>query len=478
MARINKSDVLLMITDAMKLAAAAVPGLSFVGVGIDLLSRAGESISDSKEKTAVSTNINTAVQGILEKYQKDEAEKIAAAFFKTADGKNNKKKAFSIKKKTTKGCLYTDFIEYVKKSVKNDIDGFINDLPEYGLTSDMQTTIKEIFDGLANVVNEAVAGTLSQADKAAVMTTTGVAEQSTDKILDKGNEILKKSDSIAPAAAVQSVQGQTIIALPQTPAYSPKASDIIKPASAPSDARYDTTGIKYYTFGSYPQGKNGESKEILWRKLGETEPDGTVLLMSEYILDCAQYHDDEEEEEISWETSDIRQWLNGTGQGSYYDGERKRSFFETAFQKPKEKKLIQKAANGDKVFLLSVEEAIKELHFKADGDIRGCTVNINRATHGTEYAKAKKDYGCKLNVFTAEQNRTEFKGLFKDYVGNSWWWLKDARFIGGWTRAANVYDDGEVYDPGISDDDSVSDDGGVRPCVCVRLTNQSKKSKK
>ncbi|MDR3263265.1 MAG: DUF6273 domain-containing protein [Clostridiales bacterium] len=466
MATIKKDDVLLLLNEAVKIAAAVVPGLTFVGVGIDLLSRAGNAAKAIKDNAAVSTKINTDVQEILDKYS--EKEDILKAFAKTADGAKKKGKLLLSKKKAPKNCLYANFIKYVKNSIDNDISKFINDLCKYDLTTDMQTTIKNIFKELVQIVNDALAGTLSIETKTAVKS----INQHTDDKIDTSTEvIIREIKKIAPATATQSDEPKPPITLPQTQPYSPKASDIIKPASAPADARYDTTGIKYYTFGSYPHEWNGEDKPILWRKLGRTASDDTVLLMSEYILDCAQYHHDEEDEEISWETSDIRQWLNGTGQGSYYDGERQESFFEMAFKKPEEKELIQKAANGDKVFLLSVEEAIKQLFFKSDSEINGNTVNINRATHGTEYARIEKDDGCELYVFTVDDNKTNYKGQFKDYADNSWWWLKDITLSGGFSFAARVHSDGAVdgHDNEIFDINVLGINEGVRPCVRVRL---------
>ncbi|MDR3263895.1 MAG: tetratricopeptide repeat protein, partial [Clostridiales bacterium] len=182
MAKINKSDVLVMLTEAVKLAATVVPGMSMISAGIDFVSKVGGNIKDIKEKTAISQTIDEAVKAILEKYPKEKAERISEAFLKNADGEHKKRKSFSGKKKAPKDCLFTDFIEYVQNSLDNDIDGFIEDLPKYGLISDIQETVKVIFKGLVNIVNEAVAGTLSQSGKAAVRILIGKSDEILEEV--------------------------------------------------------------------------------------------------------------------------------------------------------------------------------------------------------------------------------------------------------------------------------------------------------
>ena len=81
-----------------------------------------------------------------------------------------------------------------------------------------------------------------------------------------------------------------------------------------------------------------------------------VLLLSKYVLDAKSYN--EEWEDVTWETSDIRQWLNN-------------EFYTTAFNKAEKAKiqtsLIKNEDNSkygtnggndteDKVFLLSEKE--------------------------------------------------------------------------------------------------------------------------
>ena len=111
---------------------------------------------------------------------------------------------------------------------------------------------------------------------------------------------------------------------------------------------------KTIEFGNYPQDKDGTEKPIEWIVM--KKEGNQVLLLSKYVLDAKPYN--EELEEVTWETSDIRQWLNN-------------EFYTTAFNKTEKAKiqtsLIKNEDNSkygtnggndteDKVFLLSEKE--------------------------------------------------------------------------------------------------------------------------
>lgn len=98
------------------------------------------------------------------------------------------------------------------------------------------------------------------------------------------------------------------------------------------------------TFGTYEQDNNTENgtEDIEWIVLRIER--GKALLTSKYVLDARQF--DESHEEVYWENSDIRRWLNG-------------AFYQTAFSK-KDKELIYKYEKddvNDNVFLLNYSEA-------------------------------------------------------------------------------------------------------------------------
>ena len=111
---------------------------------------------------------------------------------------------------------------------------------------------------------------------------------------------------------------------------------------------------KTIEFGNYPQDKDGTEKPIEWIVM--KKEGNQVLLLSKYVLDAKPYN--KEWEDVTWETSDIRQWLNN-------------EFYTTAFNKAEKAKiqtsLIKNEDNSkygtnggndteDKVFLLSEKE--------------------------------------------------------------------------------------------------------------------------
>ena len=183
-------------------------------------------------------------------------------------------------------------------------------------------------------------------------------------------------------------------------------------------------------FGNYPQDKDGTEKPIEWIVM--KNEGNQVLLLSKYVLDAKPYN--EEFEKVTWETSDIRKWLNN-------------EFYTTAFNKTEKAKiqasLIKNEDNSeygtsggndteDKVFLLSEKEA--ETLFSNEEE---------RIAKATEYA--------------------EKSGVYDEEKG-AWWWLRSPGDIS--SSAAEVYSDGWVSRDGDYVDGS-SD--GVRPALYLNL---------
>ena len=158
-----------------------------------------------------------------------------------------------------------------------------------------------------------------------------------------------------------------------------------------------------------------------------------VLLLSKYVLDAKPYN--KELKAVTWETSDIRQWLNN-------------EFYTTAFNKAEKAKiqtsLIKNEDNSeygtdggndteDKVFLLSEKEA--DTLFSNDEE---------RIAQATEYAQKS---GCYVDV---------------DKV--AWWWLRSPGGYGD--SAAEVAMGGWVSRDGYDVDRY---DDGVRPALYLNL---------
>ena len=184
-------------------------------------------------------------------------------------------------------------------------------------------------------------------------------------------------------------------------------------------------------FGNYPQEEDGTEKPIEWIVM--KNEGNQVLLLSKYVLDAKPYN--EELEEVTWETSDIRQWLNN-------------EFYTTAFNKTEKAKiqtsLIKNEDNSeygtsggndteDKVFLLSEKEA--ETLFSNDEE---------RIAKATEYA--------------------EKSGVYVNEEKSVLWWLRSPGE--GSNYAAAVTDDGWFDERGDDVDDSRD---GVRPALHLNL---------
>ena len=167
-----------------------------------------------------------------------------------------------------------------------------------------------------------------------------------------------------------------------------------------------------------------------WRILA-IEGEQALLISEETVCDKA-YHD--KYENITWEKSTIRQWLNGEYLGKTFTAEEQEAILETELQNPDNAIYSTKGGNDtwDKLFLLSLDEVQK--YFKSDAD----------------------------------------------RAADSWWWLRSPGFYQNY--AANVYFDGSVDDYGdyVRDDfvGSVDDDGlvyrgygGIRPAFHINLNS-------
>lgn len=134
----------------------------------------------------------------------------------------------------------------------------------------------------------------------------------------------------------------------------------------------------HFTLGNYRQGANGEVEPIEWRVL--CVQDGKALVISDKLLDFVPFEESHEKNNLSWETSSLRWWMNHI-------------FYDEAFSRG-EKEVIASVTNRnednpeygtesgndtqDRIFALSIEEA--EQYFSSNDD---------RAAYTTDYAHTK-----------------------------------------------------------------------------------------
>ena len=202
---------------------------------------------------------------------------------------------------------------------------------------------------------------------------------------------------------------------------------------------------------------------IKWRVL--SLKDGKALLLSDRTLDCFPFN--LTDEEVSWQNSTVRSWLNGYNDSQNLDGVdySGKGFLDQAFT-PEEQKAILPTANVtpenqdygtysgpaamDLVFLLSNEEvfagaAAADYGFYAG---RGFDDPAKRFT-STMYAKCRGTWWSPV----------------EDYRGNSFWFMRTS----GYTPRNVTYicDFGYVYSRGTT---VTTDDAGILPAIRIDLS--------
>ena len=199
----------------------------------------------------------------------------------------------------------------------------------------------------------------------------------------------------------------------------------------------------HITFGQYEQNNASDGKEdISWIIIDKKED--RLLLISEYALDCHSYNI--YRKDVTWETCEIRQWLNGDFYGLSFSNNEKSRIIETTLENKANSEYKTNGGNDtvDKVFLLSEEEYKKYFNeFSKDGLPSFCSP--------TDYAVAN--------------------GAFKSDNSGTLWWLRTPG--GDQNMAMMIITDGLKEDGAPVDSVWVTDwgDGDVetdRWGVCAR----------
>jgi len=188
-----------------------------------------------------------------------------------------------------------------------------------------------------------------------------------------------------------------------------------------------------YLFGKYPQTAEAAHKEdIEWLVLDKK--DNRVLLLSKYGLDCQPYH--AWLEDTTWETCDLRAWLNSEFMDISFSQEEK-SMISPVTVSPDENPLWESdpgKATKDQVFLLSVYEA-------------------------ENYLKSDEERQCKPTAYAEEAG-----AIAIDPDDTCYWWLRTPG--GSQDDAARVYYDGDIDIMGSWVNDN---DLAVRPALWIDL---------
>ena len=137
------------------------------------------------------------------------------------------------------------------------------------------------------------------------------------------------------------------------------------------------------SFGSYEQDGNADNgpEPIQWIVLDKI--DGQLLLLSVDVLEARQYHH-VPFEEVTWENSDLRAWMNG----DFYDGAFtpvQRGLIETVHNENADQSITGAsggAATDDRVFALSETESVIYLNTPAARSDIGAALASQHAAAG------------------------------------------------------------------------------------------------
>ena len=172
---------------------------------------------------------------------------------------------------------------------------------------------------------------------------------------------------------------------------------------------------------------------IKWRVL--QSENGEAFLLSDVILDRQPYN--ENYEDITWEESSLRTWLNGEFINRAFSDEEKEKINITEIVNQDNPDYGTEGGNNtsDKIFLLSLSEVSEQ----QDGEKYGFLDDRMRACENSTFSEAF-----------------------------SWWWLRSPGYYS--SSAAGVRKDGWVYGSG---DDVSNYDDGVRPALHLNLSSSN-----
>lgn len=232
------------------------------------------------------------------------------------------------------------------------------------------------------------------------------------------------------------------------------------------DATYNagSSGLSTYYQWDYNMGYHYFKYEpIKWRVL---RTDGKqALLLSDVVLDTQKYHT--AHEDVTWETSTVRSWLNGYGADSNKQSEdySQKNFIESAFSSLEQEAivslLLENADNiehgisggnntTDKIFLLSESDVWNTDKAKSYGFVKDRYSDESRFCKGSTYAKAM---GMWSNIS-------------EDYAENGEWRLRSPGLKSDY--AIYVRYNGWVH---INGDGVDNDLDGIRPALNLNLSS-------
>ena len=188
------------------------------------------------------------------------------------------------------------------------------------------------------------------------------------------------------------------------------------------DSNTSVDQLESFTFGTYPNTKDGKVEPIEWIAL-ERRND-KLLIMSKYIIDCKCYN--HSFANCSWKDCVLRNWLNNDFYNKAFSDEEKKVIQTTSITNEYtiNSKTYDLGTTKDKIFILDDDEVIEYFSFEDEKEF-GYQVGKIIATRGTEYAKNVINHDQTLWVYDSDNEETEdAKKSLKWANGNSPFWLR------------------------------------------------------
>jgi len=183
---------------------------------------------------------------------------------------------------------------------------------------------------------------------------------------------------------------------------------------------------------------------IKWRVLSNTS--GELFVMAENILASSAYN--QADNNVTWETCDLRHWLNNDFYNTAFNSSEKAGIKTTAVVNEDNPWDNSDGGNNtsDKLFLPSLSEATNTANsFSSDE-----STDTSRQAQGTDYSKSQGLY-----VYTGST-----------YLGNGFWWLRTPG--DGQSCACIVCCGGDIDSDG---DGVITTYIGVRPAFKINLSS-------
>lgn len=211
-------------------------------------------------------------------------------------------------------------------------------------------------------------------------------------------------------------------------------------------------------FGNYYQRNDSTKDPVKWRVLSNAS--GQLFLLADQNLEVFQYHT--EQENVTWETSTMRSWLNGYDASANKGGSTgidytNDNFLDAAFSAKEQAAIAETRVvnepntdydtdggkdTTDRLFLLSIDEAFNSRYFPR--------FSSSRYAANTAYVADGGRLGSYMNDVGELDN----------------WWLRSPGYNDG--RAAYIEEDGgEVVEGDLVDDKS----SAVRPAFNLNLSS-------